>query len=719
VFINGKKVGDELLGPPFSDYYKRIMYVTKDITTLVKNGENILGAMLGNGYFNPPNRGFGERNSGNGPPALMLQATITFTDGTQQTIQTDESWKWAKSEIVMNDLWGNYEEDRIQAKTGWNNNGYKDSSWSYAKIINPPPGKLSSSVAPAIEIIGLLKPYEIQDSLVKFKENIDGWPQIKLDGKAGQTIVVSSIDGNVKTQSLTFKLASDGPTILQPHFVIFTGTTSLEIEGLSSPLLKEDISILQVNANVAKAGSFECSNPYLNQLFKVVTQTQQNYLYDFPADPSREKQGWTQDAQNMFTTAAFFSSVNGLYEKWWQDMADNQDSQGYLGSVVPMVNRQVYDWNSPWWSGALVFLPWNLYQFYGDKRILEKAFEPMKKYVNFLGKMASTGEGKNWDNYPYFEDELDTNAAKERMLIWNGAGDWLNPYTKTQFAVSAPQTTMPAYFYYATILKKTALLLNKNQDAAKYEELANDIRTRFNNKYFHPETGWYGDSTNNQTAQVLPLAVGLVAEENKNKVYQRLLDAIHARNDHIGTGFVATPFLLEQLAKYHESKLSNRIVNQKDYPSWNTLIKDGTLMETWSGDGAQMPSCGGSIGTWLFESVLGIQPLEPGFKKFIIAPKPDVSTGLISATGSYKCVYGKIVSSWKYENENFSLHVEIPVNSKAVIYLPAANMNDINESGVTLKKVKEIKLLKIDGDFVVLEVESGSYNFVSKNVILK
>ena len=184
----------------------------------------------------------------------------------------------------------------------------------------------------------------------------------------------------------------------------------------------------------------------------------------------------------------------------------------------------------------------------------------MKKYVNFLGKMAAAGEGKNWDNYPYFEDDQDTNASKERMLIWNGAGDWNNPYTKTQFAVSAPQTTMPDYFYYATILKKTALLLNKKQDADKYEELANEIKSRFNKKYFHPETGWYGDSTDNQTAQVLPLAAGMVSEENKNKVYQRLLDAIRARNDHVGTGFVAThPFFLSN---------SQKIMNQNWPIKW-------------------------------------------------------------------------------------------------------------------------------------------------------
>ncbi len=720
VFINGKKAGNEELGPPFTDYYKRIIYLTKDITSLLQNGENTIGAVLGNGYFSPPGLGFGKRHSGNGPPRLILQAEIKFIDGSYKTINTNGSWKWAKSEIVKNDLWSDYQEDRLQVKSGWDMPGHKDTLWQNVSVTRPLPGKLCAHTGPPIRINGVLKPVEVKNNIARFDVLTGGWPQVKVNGKAGQTIVITGSSPGLKLPELSFTLAVDGPAVLQPKFLIFAGASEIKITGVLEPLTTDDISILQVNADVSVAGSFQCSNPYLNNLFEVTMRTHRNYLYDFPADPSREKQGWTQDAQNMFNTAAWFTDVKGFYQKWWWDMADNQDSQGYTGSVVPVVNRQVTDWNSPWWSGVLVFLPWEHYKYYGDKRILEAAFEPMQHYVDFLSKMAATGEGKNWNAYPYFTNDLDTAAAKEKMIIWNGAGDWQNPYTTGQFAVPAPMTTMPAYYYYATIVSKTAALLNKKEEVIRYEKLATDIKIRFNKRYFNPETGWYGDSTNNQTAQVLPLALGLVPEGKQDMVYKRLLDAIDARDGHIGTGFVASPFLMQTLAKQHASEVANKMVNQKDYPGWNTLIKNGVLMETWRGIGAQMPSCGGSVGSWLFESVLGIQPdIEwPGFKKFNLAPQPDLKMGLTYAKGSYDCVYGRIVSDWKYENNEFKLHAVIPVNTAATIYLPVKNASDITVSGLALIRSTGVKLLKIENGVAMLSVESGEYYLSSKNLQL-
>ena len=217
---------------------------------------------------------------------------------------------------------------------------------------------------------------------------------------------------------------------------------------------------------------------------------------------------------------------------------------------------------------------------------------------------------------------------------------------------------------------------------------------RFNAKYFHPDTGLYGDHADSQTAQILPLAVGMVPADKVQLTYQRLLDSIHARKDHVGTGFVALPWLLQTLAAHRESALANVMINQKDYPSWNTLIKAGVLMETWKGGGAQMPSCGGAIGAWLFQSVLGIQPDPdgPGFKKFILAPQPDMATGLTSAQGYYDCPYGRITSEWKCSNGQFSLHAAIPVNTTATVFIPTSDQNSVLESGLAASHAPGVQL---------------------------
>lgn len=721
ISLNGKKVSNEELGPKFTDYSKRISYLTKDITSLLKNGENVLGAILGNGYFSPPGRGFGKRHWGNGPPRLMIQAEIEFEDGSSKTVLSDETWQWAKSEIILNDLWGEYHEDRQQAITGWDKPGFLAAgSWLKSVKIDALKGKLTSSITPPIRINGILKPFEVKNNTAKFNVMTAGWPQVKVNGKAGQTITIKGTGENLKLPDLRFTLAKDGPAVLQPKFLIYAGASEIKVEGTNEDLNIDDISILQVYSDLDTTASFNSSNPYLNNLYQVVMRTYRNYVYDVPLDPSREKQGWTQDAQNMFNTAAYFNDVKGIYKSWWQDMADNQDSEGYLGSVVPVVNRQVYDWNSPWWSGAIVFLPWEHYKYYGDQTMLKNAYNPMKRYVDFLGKMAATGEGKPWNAYPYFTQKLDSAAAADKMIIWNGAGDWQNPFTTGQFAVPSPMSTMPAYYYYATIVCKTATLLGKEVEATKYRALAEDIKKRFNDKYFNKETGWYGDDKSSQTGQVLPLATGIVPDGKQDLVYKNLLEAIHARQDHIGTGFVATSFLLQTLAKHQESALANKIINQKDYPGWNTLVKDGVLMETWRGHGVQMPSCGGPVGAWLIQSVLGIQPDDeaPGFKKFILAPQPDIKTGLTSAKGHYDSVYGRIISDWKYAEGEFLLHAVIPANTTATIYIPANRLNTLTETDMALENVKEVKLIKIENNVAILRVESGSYYFSSKDLKL-
>ena len=716
VTVNGQSVTDTVLGPPFTDYTKRVVYLTHDVTALVTSGENVVGTTLGNGFFSTPGRGFGQRFNGLGQPRLLLQLEMEFADGTRQTIKSDASWKWARSEIVLNDTYAGYTEDRRLAKAGWDRPGFDDSGWQPVAISSSLGGKLVSPIGPPIRVVGELKPDRMETNRAFFKVLSAGWPRVQVNGHAGQTITIIGHAPGYQAPPLTFTLATNGLAVLEPRFMYLSGPLSIEVKGLTEPLAPDAVTLQLVHADLKMAGNFVCSNPWFNQIYAALLQTHLNYDGDQPMDPMREKQGWTQDMQGMYETAAYLTDVAGIYHKWWWDFADGQDESGYVGSVLPVVGRQVYDWNSPWWSGVVVLLPWQQYQVYGDRRILAEAYDTMRRYVDFLGALTASGSVRGWDDYTYINlGNTNSAEAREGILSWKGAGDWQNPFGSKD-AVPAPLLDMPAWYHYATIVSETAALLGKQAEAKKYAAIAQGVKDRFNAKYLNPTNGLYGTQTNCQTAQVLPLALDVVPVDQQELTYQQFLSAIHARKDHLGTGFVGLPFLLETLAEHRETALANKIVNQQDYPGWKTLIHDGVLAEGWNGGGAQMPSCGGAIGLWLYQSVLGIRldPAGPGFKKIIIAPQPDPATGLTSAHGSYDSVRGLIISDWTCENGIFALHTIIPPNTTATVYVPAKNAASVTESGQPAAQAEGVKFLRLENNVAVYEVGAGEYRFQSQ-----
>ncbi len=715
VSINGRPITDDLLGPPFTDYTKRIVYLTRDVTALLTSGENVIGATLGNGFHSPPGRGFGERHGGQGSPCALIQTEIEFADGTRQVINSDETWKWSRSEIVYNDLFVMYIENRTVARPGWDRPGYNDSDWR-AVAISPALGdKLVAPMGPPIRVTGELPADRVQGNHAYFKVLTAGWPQIKVNGHAGQQIVVHGHAPNYDSPTMIFVLGTNGPAVLAPRFMYLSGPLDVEIQGLTEPLKLEDVTLQLVYADLKRTSTFETSNPWLNQLFEVDLRTHLNYDGDQPMDPMREKQGWTQDAQNMFETAAYLTDVAGIYRKWWHDFGDGQDESGYLGSVVPLVGRQEYGWNSPWWDGVIVLLPWQHYQFYGDRRLLVESYDAMRRYVDFLGDFVASGSARSWDDYPYLNlGDPNSPEAKAGMLSWLGAGDWQNPFGN-RLIVPAPLMDMPAWAYYANIVSQTAALLGKEGDAKKYAAIAEGVKSRFNKKYLNPATGLYNDQPDCQTTQLLPLALDVVPSAQRALTYQRLIEAIHARKDHHGTGFVGLPWLLHFLTDNRETALANKIVNQQDFPGWKTLMHDGIFGENWTGADAQMPSCGGAIGLWLHQSVLGIRPdpAGPGFKKFILAPQPDPATGLTWARGSFDSVHGKIVSDWKITDGQFTLRATIPANTTATVYIPTANESSVKESGKPAGSAAGVKFLRLEKDTAVYAVGAGNYEFTA------
>jgi len=722
VTLNGRRATDAVLGPPFTDYTRRTVYLTVDVTALVKQGVNVIGATLGNGFFSPPLRGFGERHGGNGPPRAIFQTEIELADGSRQVIDSDATWKWARSDIAYNDVFGKYVENRAASHPGWDAPGFDDSSWSAAAVTSSLGGRLQAPMGPPIRLVGELKPNRVHGNHAYFSTLSTGWPEVRVAGHAGQRITLLGHTSSYDAPPLTFVLAANGPTVLRPRFMYLSGPLDLEVQGLVGSLGPDDARIVLVHADLERSSRFESSNGWLNALYDADLRTQLNYVGDQPMDPMREKQGWTQDAQNMFETAAFLTDASRLYRKWWHDFEDNQDESGYLGSIAPLVGRQAYDWNSPWWSGVIVLLPWQHYLFYGDRRVLEESYAAMRRYVDFLGELTAARSVRGWGDYPYLSTgkgfiagDAGSTDSRQGVLSWLGAGDWMNPFGGRE-AVPAPLLDMPAWAHYATIVSKTATLLGKDEDAQRYAGIAAQVKTRFNEDFLDTATGLYGGQADVETTQAMPLALDVVPPGLRAMTHARLIDAIHARGDHQGTGFVGLPWLLEVLTDFHDAALANAIVNQEDFPSWKTLTHHGVFAENWHGTDAQMPSCGGAIGAWLHQAILGIRPdlTGPGFEKFFIAPQPDTASGLTWARGSYDSQYGKIVSDWKIVGGEFTLRAVIPANTTATIVIPNTAAETVMESGKPAAMSEGVTFLRQDGGTAIFAVGAGAYTFTAE-----
>ena len=651
--INGRKAGDRVMAPALTDFTKRAYFDTYDVTDLLREGNNTLAALLGNGHYAAPGRGWNSWFGVGNDPVASVDLEITLADGTIQKIGTDSSWKWSTGEIVFNDFFAGETQDLRLAQAGWNQPGFDDSKWQEVAVVAPPPGKLLPNPCPPVRVTSEVKPIRVEGNKYIFDAMFTGWPSVRVRGVAGQVV---RITGSADYQ---FTLKGGGEEILEPRFVIQTIGPEITIEGIAPPPA-DAVSIKRAHADLRRTGDFSCSDPFLNNVYQVFLRTHQNYTFDFPWDPTREKAGWTQDVQTMFDSAAYSTDMQAVYTRWWRDFHDNQTPDGAVGSVIPLPwGGQEHIWNDPWWSGMIIYTPWKLYQFYGDQKLLTEAYEPMRAYFTWLS----------------------AKAEPDGILRWAGASDWIEvgidgwgpPKRTPTFLVSTC-----AWYLYADILRQTATILGETGDAAHYAQIGGKIRDSFNAKYFNSATGFYANATDSQTALILPLALGMVPDAQRPLVIQRLRENIEKWKGHLSTGFVGTPYLLETLADLGLAELSHTICTRQDYAGWNTLIKHGVMMETWNGGMAQMPSLGGSIGQWFFRTLGGIRPAAPGFKEILI--KPSIVGDLTYVNTWHDCPHGRIVSNWNRSGDQLEMAVTIPAGTTAIVEFPQAKTN-ITKSG--------------------------------------
>lgn len=662
--VNGIKAGDAQLSPEYTDYRKRVPYVLHDVTASLTQGSNVLAVTLANGFAATPGKGYLSWYGKAAPPRVLLRLLVEFADGTTQAVVSDDTWRWNIGENTFNDLWVGEKIDKRLARTGWRLAGLSDIDWFAASLLDNPGGALFARTVAPVKVLETAAPTSINGNLFGFDHLATGWLRLKASGNSGDTVTVlqrgdfatgfgqtAYPEGPQVGMQCTF--SGGGEETFEPQWYFHTISKTVRVEGLTQPATTDTLTRVSVGIDLPRAGAFECSSAFLNEQYRTLLRTQRNYNFDYPMDPSREKTGWSQDVMGMIHTSVYDFDAEVFYWNWWLSMRDTQQASGYLDPVMPQIDVDVSGLNGPWWAGMIVYTPWYLYTYYGDRTYLEEAYPAMKRFM----------------------DHLATRADADKVITW-GIGDWIEVGSiSTPTRTAVPITSTCAYYLYATILQRAAELLGHTADAASFAVLADEIKAGFNRRFVNGTTGQVGSIADTQTAQILPLYLGMIPEDKRQLVLHRLMANIHERDDHISSGFVGTIHLLLGLPELGQAELTHRMVMQQDYPGWNTLVRDGVQMETWNGGQVQMPSLGGPIGAYLYQVLGGIRPAAPGFKKVLIAPAAVGDLTFVNC--HHDGPYGRIVSNWRKENGNFTLEATIPPNTTATVILPDGSSRDV------------------------------------------
>ncbi|MFA5816867.1 MAG: family 78 glycoside hydrolase catalytic domain [Bacteroidales bacterium] len=683
--INGNRVGNHRLDPMYTRFDKRNLYVTFDVTAMVQSDSIAIGVLLGNGWYNHQSTAvwnFDQAHWRN-RPRFLLNLRLTYEDGTVETISSGPDWKTSTGPVVFNSIYtGEHYDARLEQK-GWNSPGFNDAVWEQA-ISVPAPSK--NIVSQALEPIRNVKKIpaksvrkiDNQTYLFDLGRNIAGMSRLTVKGQKGTVIRLkhaelldstgmadqSNIDVHYRPvgdsdpfQTDIFILNGEGEETFSPRFN-YKGFQYVEVRS-DKPisLSKKSLAGYFMHSDVAVAGRISCSNPLINKIWEATNNSYLSNLFGYPTDcPQREKNGWTGDAQIAIETGLFNFDGITVYEKWLADHRDEQQHNGVLPSIVPTAGWG-YSWgNGPDWTSTIAIIPWNIYLFYGDSRLLTDCYENIKRYVDHI-----------------------TDISKDGLTDW-GLGDWIPVKSAT------PKEFTSSIYYYtdALILSKAAKLLGQDQDHEKYLSLSKRIADAINAKYLNRETGIYGEGF--QTELSTALFWGIVPEEIRSKVAENLKNRVIADNNHIDVGLLGTKAILNALSENDYADLAYTLASQETFPSWGYWIVNGatTLLENWplktNTDISRNHIMFGEIGAWFYKGLGGIKPDpdQPGFKNVIL--EPHFVKELTHFEASHTGPYGEIVSSWKREGNKIIYTVVIPPNSTATLRLESGKVLQL-ESG--------------------------------------
>jgi alpha-L-rhamnosidase len=720
--LNGSRVGDQYFTPGWTSYKHRLQVQTYDVTDQLVSGVNVIGATLGNGWYmgyltwEDNKRGiYGEKQ------ALFLQMYIAYEDGTEQIVLSDGSWRTMGSPILMSEIYHGETYDARLERNGWSTAKYDDSGWEPVDKVSQSNDILIAQENDPVRKIEEIKPIALivtplGETVIDMGQNMVGWLKFSVRGEADSEVQIHHAEvldkeGNFYTdnfrsakQTITYVLKGGEMETFEPHFT-FQGFRYVRLIGFGETVRLEDFTGVVLHTDMTSTGSFECSDKLINQLQHNIEWGLKGNFLDVPTDcPQRdERLGWTGDAQMFIRTAAYLKNVAPFFTKWNRDLAADQTPEGGVPFVIPHVlGAEAH--SSAAWGDAAVICPWTIYLCYGDKRILEEQYESMEAWVCYI---RSQGDNE---------------------YLWNTGfhfGDWLGLDSKPDTYVGATDKDYIATAFYAysvSLVQKTATVLGKTADAAKYEELYRHIISALTDEFVTPSGRL---SVPTQTAQVLGLMFGILKGNAKKSAIAKLLELLEESKFHLTTGFVGTPYLNHVLSDNGQLDAAYKLLFQQDYPSWLYQVTKGatTIWEHWDGikeDGSfwskDMNSFNhyayGAIGDWLYRCVAGIDTDEqsPGYKRIFIHPQPGDT--LTWAEGRLDTMYGEVRSYWKKADEGkMTLEVIIPVNTTAEIVLPNAQAETVTEIGLPMNQVDGITLVSQNGKNVWISAGSGHYQF--------
>lgn len=751
--LNGQRVTDQMFTPGWSDYRKRAYYNTFDATSFVQQGGNAIGAIVADGWYSGY-LGFGLL-VGYGPnrcgryfygktPALCVQMEIEYTDGTIETVVTDKNWKTSEGPIRESDmLMGEVYDARLEMP-GWDETGFDDRHWEKAILAHEngslkapyydkaghrevelgfiKPEVVQSYSSVPVRPIETIKPVAITEPhpgvyIFDMGQNFSGIVELTVRGKRGTKVRIRHgemlhQDGTLMTENLRKARATDtyilkgGETeTWQPKFT-FHGFQFVEITGLPKKPTLDTIKGIVIHSDTPLTSSFECSDPMVNQLFSNIVWTQRANFLEVPTDcPQRdERLGWTGDAQVYVRSATYNADVAAFFTKWEKDLVESQCDNGAYPAYAPFPmqhGNRGKAYGSAWMDAGII-CPYTIYKIYGDKRIIERNYESMMRFMEFRRSMSPNFQG---------------------VMIGNDWGDWL-ALNKTPI-----EYIDSVYFAYTSdLMAEVANAIGKTADGKKYANWGKQIRAFFNKNYVNDDASL---AVNTQTAYALALFVNMLPPEKRMPAGQHLATLIKDNDNLMSTGFIGTRPLLPVLTATGHHDLAVRLLQNRRYPSWGFEVVNGatTIWERWNsytkenGFVAGMNSFShysfGAVCEWMFQSLAGIDTNEAGYKHIILRPAPPSADSnpenkpIDWVKAEYDSIRGRIESSWKQMSDRFEYKVTVPANTMGLLHMPAKSTDDIMESGQKIQDAEGVKVIGKKDDRILIELTSGRYYFVS------
>ncbi|MDB5190695.1 MAG: Bacterial alpha-L-rhamnosidase [Segetibacter sp.] len=717
--LNGKKVEDHFLDAGWTKYDKQALYVLFDLTNQLQQGANAIGVMLGNGfYFIPPLKSrYRKTKTAFGHPKMIARLAIEYTDGTKEDFVTDASWKTSASPITFSSIYGGEDYDANLEQKGWDTPNFNEENWRPVILVDGPP-ILNAQMAEPLRVMETFTPKKITQPkaniyILDLGQNASGIPAIKVQGRKGDTVRIYPgellrADGTVaqgptgSSYYLQYVLKGDGVESWQPRFTYY-GYRYLQVigavpQGESNPqnlAVLTEIKGLHVRNAAPRVGQFTSSNNLFNRTNTLIDWAVKSNLVSVLTDcPHREKLGWLEQVHLMGNSLQYNYDITQLYRKAVDDMEYSQTSEGLIPEISPEYVK--FEWggdmfrDSPEWGSSSIIMPWYLYQWYGDKQLLVKAYPMMQRYLNYL-KTKSNGH-----------------------ILKQGLGDWydLGPKAPGLSQLTPLGVTGTATYYYdLNIASKIATLLGKKNDAESYNKLASEVKQAFNDTFFNQETKQY--ATGSQAANAMAVYMKLVEPQYKHAVVENIVKDIRNRNNGLTAGDIGYRYLLCVLHEEGRSDVIYDMNSRTDLPGYGYQLAKGAtaLTESWAALSTNSNNhlMLGHLMEWFYTGLLGINQADSSIAYKHIVIKPEIVGDVTSANGSYHSVHGKIISKWKKDGDKFNLHVQIPANTTATVYLPATNKNKITEGNAAINK--DIKLVGFEKGKAVLKVGSGDYNF--------